>query len=145
MFSSHKNKSFLLILPKDTKYVNILQFFNCNYLRLLIDRSQKSMIWQKHIMTSFQRTEHQGVHWMPLYILSQNIVINVTTNSSFPVNTGWWKCRIWTKSHKLCKPFLVIEHNYSYQKRQCAINSHPGTWYYWESTPYSALWLLIFT
>lgn len=35
-------------------------------------------------MTSFQRTEHQGVHWMSLYILSQNNVINVTTNSSLP-------------------------------------------------------------
>jgi len=36
-------------------------------------------------MTSFQRTEHQGVHRMPLYILSQNNVINVTTNNSLPV------------------------------------------------------------
>lgn len=36
-------------------------------------------------MTSFQGTEHQSVHWMPLYVLSQNIVINVTTNSSLPV------------------------------------------------------------
>jgi len=39
-------------------------------------------------MTSFQGTEHQGVHWMPLYILSQNIVINVTTNSSLPATKG---------------------------------------------------------
>ena len=46
------------------------------------------------------------------------------------------------KSHKLCKPFLAIEHNHSYQKGQCAINSHPGTWYYWEFKPHSALWWL---
>lgn len=47
------------------------------------------------------------------------------------------------KSHKLCKPFFIIEHNHSYQKGQYAINSHPGTWYYWEYKPYSALTVLL--